>query len=149
MQVILLKDDRKLGKKNEIITVADGFARNQLFKKGIAIEATPENLNNIKLKTQNEEKIEAAHIEEAKKQKENIEKKSVTLYIKAGGNGRTFGSITSKEIAESIKNAFNIDVDKKKIDIEEGIKNVGTYTVKIKLHRDVEANLKVQVESEN
>ncbi|MCQ2609432.1 MAG: 50S ribosomal protein L9 [Lachnospiraceae bacterium] len=145
MKVILLKDDRKIGKKNEIKEVADGFARNKLIPQGIALEATPENLNNIKLKIQNEDKLEAKKVEDAKIDKESIEKKEVTLKIKAGENGRTFGSITSKEIAESLKKDFNIDIDKKKIELEDSIKNVGVYDVKIRLHKDVVAILKVNV----
>lgn len=146
MKIILLKDDRKIGKKNEIKEVADGFARNKLIPAGIALEATPENLNNIKLKMQNEDKLEAKRVEDAKKDKEVIEKKQIVLKIKAGENGRTFGSITSKEIAESLKDNFNIDIDKKKIELDESIKNVGNYNVKIRLHKDVLAMLSVKVE---
>lgn len=147
MKVILLKDDRKIGKKNEIKEVADGFARNKLIPQGIALEATPENLNNIKLKMQNEDKLEAKRVEDAKADKESIEKKEVTLKIKAGENGRTFGSITSKEIAESLKKDFNIDIDKKKIELDDSIKNVGVYNVKVRLHKDVVATLKVNIEN--
>ena len=93
MKVILLKDDRKIGKKNEIKEVADGFARNKLIPQGIALEATPENLNNIKLKMQNEDKLEAKRVEDAKADKESIEKKEVTLKIKAGN----YATLKAKE----------------------------------------------------
>lgn len=147
MKVILLKDDKKLGKKNQIIDVADGYARNQLIPKGIALEATNENINNLKLKNQNEEKLELLHIEDAKKCKNIIESKTLIMHIKAGDTGRAFGSITSKEIADLIKTNFNIDVDKKKIELDDSIKNIGVYDINIKIYKTVVAVLKLKVEN--
>lgn len=148
MKVILLKDDKKLGKKNQIIDIADGYARNQLIPKDIAIEATNENINNIKLKNKNLEKIEFENIVNAEKDKDIIESKTIVMHIKVGDTGRTFGSITSKEISDAIYSEFKLEVDKKKIELDDSIKNVGLYNINIRLHKQVRAILKLNVESE-
>lgn len=148
MKVIMLSDVKKLGKKGEIIEVSDGYARNMLIPKGVCMEATATNLNDYKLKMKNEEKIDENKKREAQKQAEIIESKELVLKIKAGANGKTFGSITLKEIAQGVKDLYGIDVDKKKVDLDDSIKNVGKYIIKIKLYKDVTANLNLSVEEE-
>lgn len=148
MKVVLLTDIKKLGKRSEIVEVSDGYARNMLIKKGVAVEATASNLNDLKLKLKNEEKVEKEKYDNALREKSIIESKEISLKIKAGSNGKTFGSITAKEISDAIKTSFNVDVEKKKIDVDEAIKNIGVYNVKIKLHRDVEATLSLRVMEE-
>lgn len=145
MKIVLLENVKKLGKKDEIIEVSDGYARNVIIPKKLGLPATAENLNNVRLKNKNEEKKEENLRNIAEKNKEIIEKAKYVVSIKAGANGKTFGSITSKEIAESIKNESNIEVDKKDILLDESIKNVGTYDVKVKLHKDIQATIKVEV----
>lgn len=145
MKIVLLENVKKLGKKDEIVEVSDGYARNMIIPKGLGLPATAENLNNLKLKNKNEEKKEENLRGIANENKEKIESSKIVLFIKAGSNGRTFGSITSKEIAEEVKNALKIDVDKKDVLLDESLKNIGTYDVKIKLHKDIVAILKVEV----
>lgn len=148
MKVVLLKDVKKLGKAGEIVEVNDGYARNMLIKQGIALEATAANLNDLKLKIKNEEKKEENLKNIASANKQLIESKTLNLYIKAGANGKTFGSITSKEISEGIKKLCDIDVDKKQVDLDGSIKLVGNYDVPIKLHKDIIAILKLVVGEE-
>lgn len=145
MKIVLLENVKKLGKKDEIIEVSDGYARNVIIPKKLGLPATAENLNNVRLKNKNEEKKEENLRNIAEKDKETIEKAKFVVSIKAGANGKTFGSITSKEIADAIKNESNIEVDKKDILLDESIKNVGTYDVKVKLHKDIQATIKVEV----
>lgn len=148
MKVVLLKDVKKLGKSGEIVEVNDGYARNMLIKQGIALEATAANLNDLKLKIKNEEKKEENLKNIASANKQLIESKTLNLYIKAGANGKTFGSITSKEISEGIKKLCDIDIDKKQVELDGSIKLVGTYDVPIKLHKDIIATLKLVVGEE-
>ena len=135
MKVILLQDVKSLGKKDQIVEVSDGYARNMLLPKKLGMEATSKNLNDLKLKKAHEDKVAA-----------QIEKESITLSIKMGENGRTFGSISSKEIAEAIKSQLGHDIDKKKIVMKDAIKAPGTRTVGIKLHTKVTADLTVKIE---
>ncbi len=148
MKVVLLKDVKKLGKSGEIVEVNDGYARNMLIKQGIALEATATNLNDLKLKIKNEEKKEENLKNIASANKQLIESKTLNLYIKAGANGKTFGSITSKEISEGIKKLCDIDIDKKQVELDGSIKLVGNYDVPIKLHKDIIAMLKLVVGEE-
>lgn len=148
MKVVLLKDVKKLGKSGEIVEVNDGYARNMLIKQGIALEATAANLNDLKLKIKNEEKKEENLKNIASANKQLIESKTLNLYIKAGANGKTFGSITSKEISEGIKKLCDIDIDKKQVELDGSIKLVGNYDVPIKLHKDIIAMLKLVVGEE-
>lgn len=145
MKIVLLENIKKLGKKDEIVEVSDGYARNVLIAKGQALAATPENLNNLKLKNKNEEKKEENIRNIASIDKETLEKDIVKLGIKAGANGKTFGSITSKEIAEAIKGKTKLEVDKKDVLLDESIKNIGKYDVKIRLHKDIIATVKLEV----
>lgn len=145
MKVILLQDVKNIGKKGQIINAKDGYARNFLFPKNLAIEATEANLKSLeKAKKQKEEK-EKEILEEAKVLEEELLKKTIVIKTKTGENGKLFGSITTKEIAEILEKEHKISIDKKKFDLDEIIKSVGEYYVKIKLHPSVNAKLKVIV----
>lgn len=146
MKVILIQDVKTLGKKDQIVDVNDGYARNFIFKKQLGIEATPQNLNNLKLQKANEAKIAAENLANAKAFAEELSKLTVSVGIKAGEGGRVFGSVSSKEIAEAAKKQHNVDIDKKKIVLPEPLKAVGSYEVAVKLHPEVVAKLVVKVE---
>ena len=135
MKVILLEDVKSVGKKGEVVTVKDGYAKNFILKKNLGVEATSKNLNDLKLQKQNDEKVAA----------EKLETKSVEVAIKAGQDGRVFGSVSTKEIATAAKEQLSYDLDKKKMQLKEPIKNIGTYHVPIRLHPKVTAELKVIV----
>ena len=143
MKVILLQDVKSLGKKDQIVEVSDGYARNMLLPKKLGMEATS---NDLKLKKAHEDKVAAEVLADAQALAAQIEKESITLSIKMGENGRTFGSISSKEIAEAIKSQLGHDIDKKKIVMKDAIKAPGTRTVGIKLHTKVTADLTVKIE---
>lgn len=145
MEVILLEDVKNVGKKGEVVKVNDGFGRNVLIKKKQALEATGKNMNDLKLKKANDDKIAAEHLADAKELGKKIEEASITIAIKLGEGGKTFGSVSSKEIAEEVKKQLNFDVDKKKIQLKDAIKTVGEHEVKIKLHPQVTTTLKVKV----
>lgn len=145
MKVILLEDVKSLGKKGEIVNVSDGYARNFIFKKNLGKEATSKNLNDLKLQKQNEEKVAAENLQKAKELAEELSDKSVTLAIKAGSDGRAFGSVSTKEISAAAKEQLGYSLDKKKMHLNEPIKNIGTFHVPIKLHPKVTAELKVIV----
>lgn len=145
MEVILLADVKSLGKKGDIVSVNEGYARNMLFKKKLAVEATAANRNDLKLKNKNDAKVAAEKLATAKALAEKIDKSTVTIAIKTGENGKTFGSISSKEIATEAKSQLGLDIDKKKIVLAETIKTIGTHKAKIKLHPEVQAELTVKV----
>lgn len=145
MKVILLEDVKSLGKKGEIVSVNDGYARNFILKKNLGIEATTKNLNDLKLKKKNDEKIAAENLEKAQELANELAGKSVTLSIKAGADGRTFGSVSTKEISLAAKEQLGYDLDKKKMNLADPIKSIGTFSVPIKLHPKVTAELKVIV----
>ncbi len=146
MEVILLEDVKNVGKKGEVVKVKDGLGRNVLIKKGQALEATTKNLNDLKLKKANDDKIAAEHLAQAQELGKKIDDSSISVAIKVGEGGKSFGSVSSKEIAEEVKTQLSIDVDKKKVQLKEPIKNIGEYDVKIKLHPQVTATLKVKVQ---
>lgn len=148
MKVILLEDVKSLGKKDAIVEVNEGYARNFILKKKLGIEATPKNLNDIKLKKANDDKLAAERLEAAKELGKVLETKTVVCTIKTGEGGKTFGSVSSKEIAELAKKQHNLDIDKKKISLDEPIKNLGSYKVSVKLHPQVTSSLTVKVEEE-
>ena len=148
MKVILLEDVKALGKKGEIVNVSDGYARNMILPKKLGLEATPKNLNDLKLQKANEEKVAQENLEAARAFAKNLEDKEVILTLKVGEGGRTFGSVSSKEIAVAVKDQMGLDVDKKKIQLKETIKMLGTHNVPIKLHPEVTAELKVVVVEE-
>ena len=146
MEVVLLEDVKALGKKGQVVKVNDGYARNFILPKKLGVEATSKNLNDLKLQKANAEKVAAEQLAEAKKLAEEIDKMSVTVSIKAGEGGRAFGSVSTKEIAKAAKDQLKLDIDKKKIQMKDPIKAVGTTSVAIKLHPKVTAELKVVVE---
>lgn len=145
MKVILLEDVKSLGKKGEVVNVNDGYARNLLFKKNLGIEATKQNLNDLKLQKQNNDKLEAERLEEAKELAKELEQKEVVLAIKTGSDGRVFGSVSTKEIAEAAKEQLGYELDKKKMHLKDAIKSIGTFHVPVKLHPKVTVELKVVV----
>ena len=145
MKVILLEDVKSLSKKGEIVNVNDGYARNFILPKKLGLEATNKNLNDLKLQKQNEEKVAQEILDAAKELAGKIEAGKVEVKIKTGEGGRTFGSVSSKEIAVAVKEQLGYDIDKKKIQMKDSIKNLGTYIVPVKLHAKVTAELKVHV----
>ena len=146
MKVILLEDVKSLGKKGEVVNVSDGYARNLLFPKKLGIEATAKNLNDLKLKNKHAEKVAQENLEAAKGLAEEIGTKEVTVAIKTGEGGKTFGSVSSKEIAAAAKEQIGMELDKKKLQLPEGgLKSLGIYEVGIKLHPQVTGTLKVKV----
>ena len=148
MKVILSEDVKSLGKKGEVVNVSDGYARNFILKTGKGVEATPANLNTLKLQKANDEKVAQENLEAAKSLGEKLAAAPVTIRIKAGEGGKLFGAIASKEIAAAVKEQYGLEVDKKKIVLEDPIKELGTHTVKVKLHKDVTAQLTVKVTEE-
>lgn len=145
MEVILLQDVKSLGKKGEVVKVNDGYARNFILPKKLGIEANGKNMNDLKLQKANEEKIAAENLAAAKALAEELKDKEIALSLKLGEGGKTFGSISSKEIAEAAKEQLGYDIDKKKIQVKESIKSLGVHNVAIKLHAKVTAELKVKV----
>ena len=142
MKVILLQDVKALGKKGE---VNDGYARNFILPKKLGVEANGKNLNDLKLQKNNEAKVAQEHLDAAKKLAEELKAGKVVLTMKVGEGGRTFGSVSSKEIAEAVKDQMHLDIDKKKIQLKEQIKTLGTHIVSVKLHPEVTAELNVSV----
>lgn len=147
MEVILLEDVKALGKKGDVVKVNDGYARNFILPKKLGLEANAKNMNDLKLQKAAEVKRQQEILEEAQSLAKEIEAKSIQLKIKTGEGGRTFGSISTKEIAVAIKEQLELDIDKKKLQLSDPIKNMGTFTVPIKLHPKVTAELKVRVDS--
>ncbi len=145
MKVILLQDVKSLGKKDEIVEINDGYARNYVLPKRMGIEANGKNMNDLKLKKANDEKKAKELLEEAKAFAAAMEKDEVVVSIKAGEGGRTFGSVSSKEIAAAYKEQCGKEIDKKKIQLPEAIKNFGVYEINVKLHPQVTGKLKVKV----
>lgn len=145
MEVILLEDVKNVGKKGEVVKVNDGYGRNVLIKKKQALEATGKNLNDLKLKKANDDKIAAEQLAAAQELGKQIESEEIAVAIKMGEGGKSFGSVSSKEIAEEVKKQLGHDIDKKKVQLKDAIKALGTYEVKIKLHPQVTTTLKVNV----
>ena len=148
MKVILLQDVKPHGKKGDVVEINDGYARNYILPKKLGVEANAANANDLKLQKANQEKIAAKQLADAKELAAKLEQIKVVLKIKTGEGGRTFGSITAKEIAAELKKQHNLDIDKKKIVVAEPIKSVGSFTVTVKLHTQVSASLSVNVDSE-
>ena len=143
MKVILLEDVKSLGKKGQIVNVSDGYARNMILPKKLGVEATSKNLNDLKLRKANEEKVAQENLDAAKA--EELSTKEVILTLKVGEGGRTFGSVSSKEISEAAKKQLNLDIDKKKLQLENPIRNLGVTNVPVRLHPKVTGSLKVWV----
>ena len=145
MEVILLQDVKSLGKKGDKVKVNDGYARNFILPKKLGIEANAKNLNDLKLQKANEEKIAKELLENAKAFAKELEDKQVELKIKVGKDGRTFGSISTKEISVAVKEQLGYDIDKKKMQLADAIKSPGVFHVSVKLHTKVVGTLKVHV----
>ena len=148
MKVILLQDIKNVEKKEQIIEANDGYARNYLLPKKIAIEATKDNLAKLQAKKTSEENKKKAEIEANKKIAKRLEKIELTIKAKVGENNKIFGGITSKEISETLKKEYEIEIDKKKIIIKETIKNLGRYTADIKFGDGVNAELTINITAE-
>lgn len=142
MKVILLKDVKKLGKKGDVINASDGYARNFLFPKGLAKEATENNLHILNNQKENERKQRLAELEAAQKLASELKGKEIRIEGKAGDNGKLFGAITSKDVSKKIKETYKIDIDKKKI-VMETIKVAGGYEIEVKLYPEVSTKMKV------
>ena len=145
MEVVLLEDVKALGKKGQVVKVNDGYARNFILPKKLGLEATAKNLNDLKLQKANEAKVAAEQLAEAKALAAKIDELSVTVSIKAGEGGRAFGSVSTKEIAKAAADQLKLDIDKKKMVLQDPIKSIGTFEVPIKLHKEVTAKLRVKV----
>ncbi len=145
MEIILLEDVKSLGKKGEMVTVSEGYARNFLIKKKLGVEATAKNRNDLKLQKQHEEKLAKEKLEAAKAFAEELKEKSITVSIKTGSGGRSFGSVSTKELAAAAKEQLGYDLDKKKMVLDVPIKSPGIFTMPIKLHPKVTGELKVIV----
>lgn len=147
MDIILIQDVKALGKKGEIVKVSDGYARNFILPKKLGLEATKQNLNDLKLQKAAEDKKQKEILDEAKQLANKLEELQIKLTVKAGEGGKTFGSVSTKEIAAALKEQFGIDLDKKKLQLADPIKNAGSYTVPVKLHPQVTAEMKVKVDA--
>lgn len=145
MEVILLEDVKSLGKKGEMVKVSEGYARNCLLKKKLGVEATAKNKNELKLQKQHEEKVAQEKLQEAKEFALELKDKSITVSIKTGSGGRSFGSVSTKELAAAAKSQLGYELDKKKMVLDVPIKSPGTFTISVKLHPQVTGELKVIV----
>ena len=146
MKVILLEDVKALGKKGQVVEISDGYAKNFILKKKMGVEATNANMNDLKLQKARAEKLAKEQLEAAEKLAAALEDKSVTVAVRAGSNGKAFGSVSSKEIAAAYKEQWGLDIDKKKIQLAEPIKTFGDHEVAVKLHPQVTGKLKVKVQ---
>ena len=145
MKVVLKQDVKDLGKKGELVNASDGYARNFILPKKLGIEATDKNLKELEVRKAEEAQRQKELYEEAAEFGKKLDSTQITLEIKGGEGGRTFGAVTAKEIAAGIKDQLGYDIDKKKLVVADSIKNAGEYTVGIKLHPKVTANMKVIV----
>ena len=145
MKVILKQDIKGVGKKDQIINAADGYARNFLFPKNLAVPADEGKMNNLKAKNESKAYRKGEDLKEAKEIAERLKKITVKIPVKAGENGKLFGAVTAKEIAETLKKDFGIEVDKKKVLLSESIKVAGVTTVELKLNEGVMAKVSVMV----
>lgn len=148
MKVILLKDITNQGKQGEVVSVTDGYARNYLFPRKLAVEAAGGPLKNLQIKNALEERRADKLHQAASKTAEQLNEKTVTLKVKAGENSRLYGRVTSADIADAVERDLSVKLDKRKVGLLDPIKSVGEYVVPIKLHRDVTVDLKVAVVAE-
>ena len=148
MKVILLQDIKNVGKKEQIIEANDGYARNYLFPKKLAIEASKDNMVKLQAKKQSEANKKQAEIEENKELAKNIEKMELTIKVTAGENSKLFGGVTPKEVADELSKQYKIEIDKKKISLKETIKSLGRYTAEIKFGDGINANLTLNISNE-
>ena len=145
MKVILLEDVKSLGKKGDVVKVSDGYARNMLFPKKLGVEATAGNMKNLEQKRKIDEKNAAEELKRAQEFAKDLETKSVTVGIKVGSGGKTFGSVSTKEIADAAKKQLGIEIDKKKMVLASPLRELGETQIPVKVHPKVTANLKVIV----
>lgn len=145
MKVILLEDVKALGKKGDMVEVNNGYARNFILPKKLGVEATGKNVNDLKLQKAHQDKVAAEQLAAAKELSAQIAELSVEVKMKVGEGGKTFGAISTKEIAAAAKEQLNLELDKKKISVDEPVRSLGVHNVKIKLHPKVTATLKVKV----
>jgi len=145
LKVILLEDVKKLGKKGDLVDVSDGYARNFLFPRNLAKEATEGSLKQLKQEKDALAKKKQKELEQAKELAKVLSNTTVTLKVKAGEQGKLFGSVTSKDISEALKKQYNIEVDRRKIELQEPIKSLGSYKVDVKLAPEVDAKLSVKI----
>ena len=145
MKVLLLADVKNVGKKDDVVNVSDGYARNMLFPKKLAVQATPKNIKDIEQKKKSEARIAAEQLKEAQAFAADLEQKSVTVSIKVGAGGKTFGSVSTKEIADAAKQQLGVELDRKKMTLDSPLRELGEATVPVRVHPQVTANLKVIV----
>lgn len=145
MKVILLEDVKSLGKRGDMVNVADGYARNYLFPRNLAIEATEGSVKQLEQEKAAMEKKKQKEIETAKKVAEKLSNITVTIKVKSGENGKLFGSVTSKDVADALKTQCKINIDKRKIELDEPIKSLGNYSVEVKLAPEVQTKLAVKI----
>lgn len=148
MKVILKEDVKSLGKKGKVCEVSDGYARNFLIPRGLALQATEGNVQDLAHKQKQENLRKQNEKKAAEDTKNKIEEMKITLKVKVGDTGRLFGSVTNKEIAETLQKVYKIKIDRRKIEVKDPIKNIGEHTVFIKLHPEVIADLKIIIEAE-
>lgn len=149
MKVILLEDVKSLGKKGDVVNVSDGYARNMILPKKLGVEANNKNMNDLKLKNQHDKKVAQENLDAAKALAEEIASKEVTVTLKTGEGGRTFGSVSSKEVAAAAKEQLQMELDKKKMQFPDGgLKTLGVHEITIKFHPKVTGTLKVKIEAE-
>lgn len=145
MEIILLQDVKSVGKKGEKVTVSDAYGRNCIIKKKLGIEANAKNVNDLKLQKANEAKMDKKNHDDAEALAARLKELQVVIKIKAGDNGRIFGSVSTKEIAAEAKKQLGLDLDKKKMQLAEPIKSLGNHIVPVKLYKDVTGELTVKV----
>lgn len=145
MKVVLLEDVKKVGKKGEIVEVSDAYGRNVLIKKGLGLEGTATNINNAKQKQASNEHKKAVANDEAKILASQLKKVHVTVPVKVGEEGRVFGSVTAKDISEAVAAQYKVDLDKKKIELKEPLKTLGTHEVLIRVHPEITSTIQVTV----
>lgn len=145
MKVILARDIPKLGNRGAVVEVAEGYARNYLIPRGLAVEATDGRLKELSNEKRRQDQKQKQELEDAKRLAARLEGKTVEVITRAGEKGKLFGSVTNKELSQSIKNSFHIDVDRRKIDVKEPIKALGNYEITIRLHPEVHTRLHVKV----
>ena len=148
MKVILLQDVKSLGKKGEIVNVNDGYARNFILPKKLGLEANGKNMNDLKLQKNNEAKVAKERLEAARELAKQLEAGKVEVAIKVGEGGKVFGSVSNKEIAAEVKKQLGLEIDKKKVQLKDALKTLGTHKVPVKLHPEVTAEVTVEVKEE-
>ncbi|MBM7624329.1 50S ribosomal protein L9 [Sporohalobacter salinus] len=145
MKVILKEDVKNIGQKNEVVEVADGHARNYLLPKGLAVKATDSQLSKLKQKKQARKRKKQQELNEAQKKADKLEDKVFEVSVKAGETGKLFGSVTTNDIADVIEDETGVKIDKRKVELDDNIKTLGTKKVTINLHKDVTAMVKIKV----